>query len=88
MESEILLKHMDQLNLVPENKTRPKMANYVLLSFGSDGGLNQPNGTGREQIIFNGKRLAPWNGTGHPRTGFVRTHRDGYLSRAEDEQIS
>ena len=55
MESEILLKHMDQLNLVPENKTRPKMANYVLLSFGSDGGLNQPNGTGREQIIFNGK---------------------------------
>ena len=60
MESEILLKHMDQLNLVPENKTRPKMANYVLLSFGSDGGLNQPNGTGREQIMFNGKawRLA------------------------------
>ena len=57
MESEILLKHMDQLNLVPENKTRPKMANYVLLSFGSDGGLNQPNGTGREQIIFNGKAL-------------------------------
>ena len=53
----MLLKHMDQLNLVPENKTRPKMANYVLLSFGSDGGLNQPNGTGREQIIFNGKRV-------------------------------
>ena len=51
----MLLKHMDQLNLVPENKTRPKMANYVLLSFGSDGGLNQPNGTGREQIILNGK---------------------------------
>ena len=68
MESEILLKHMDQLNLVPENKTRPKMANYVLLSFGSDGGLNQPNGTGREQIIFNGKSRArgPWIGTGRP----------------------
>lgn len=74
MESEILLKHMDQFNLVPENKTRPKMANYVLLSFGSDGGLNQPNGTGREQIIFNGKRLDRWNGRGHPRTGFVPTH--------------
>ena len=78
MESEILLKHMDQLNLVPENKTRPKMANYVLLSFGSDGGLNQPNGTGREQIIFNGKRLAKWNGTSHPRTNFLPAHtRDG-----------
>ena len=74
MESEILLKHMDQLNLVPENKTRPKMANYVLLSFGSDGGLNQPNGTGREQIIFNGKKLGRWNRTGHPRTGFLPTH--------------
>ena len=58
----MLLKHMDQLNLVPENKTRPKMANYVLLSFGSDGGLNQPNGTGREQMIFNGKRRGPLNG--------------------------
>ena len=58
----MLLKHMDQLNLVPENKTRPKMANYVLLSFGSDGGLNQPNGTGREQIIFNGKAWGPLNG--------------------------
>ena len=69
MESEILLKHMDQLNLVPENKTRPKMANYVLLSFGSDGGLNQPNGTGREQIIFNGKVRGSWNGT-----VFVPTH--------------
>ena len=56
MDSALLLKHMDQLNLVPENnQTRPKMANYVLLSFGSDGGLNQPNGTEREQIIFNGK---------------------------------
>ena len=55
------LKHMDQLNLLPENNpTRPKMANYVLLSFGSDGGLNQPNGTGgREQIIFNGKLKTP-----------------------------
>ena len=63
MESEMLLKHMDQLNLVPENKTRPKMANYVLLSFGSDGGLNQPNGTGREQIIFNGKALGLVRGT-------------------------
>jgi len=42
---------MDQLN--PESQNRPKMANYVLLSFGSDGGLNQPNGTGREQIILN-----------------------------------
>ena len=63
MESELLLKHMDQLNLVPENKTRPKMANYVLLSFGSDGGLNQPNGTGREQIIFNGKAWELVRGT-------------------------
>ena len=59
----MLLKHMDQLNLVPENKTRPKMANYVLPSFGSDGGLNQPNGTGREQIIFNGKAWGLVRGT-------------------------
>ena len=65
----MLLKHMDQLNLVPENKTRPKMANYVLLSFGSDGGLNQPNGTGREQIIFNGKRRGPLN-----ETAFVQSY--------------
>ena len=60
MESELLLKQMGQLKREPENiqrlEPRPKMANYVLLSFGSDGGgLNQSrDGAGREQILFNG----------------------------------